>query len=144
MHRHMIAYFVVVSVMILSFSPFSAADHTEYMYCQAHALVTVHSNYYSDVFSFRWRSSGGDNVRKSWVRYLIKEYRFDDSSGSLEKDFHDSQGSEQYSTRCYSFQNSEQEAVNARAEAIKSDREKSRRPPSVETGWTYSADDDDR
>jgi len=141
MRRYMIGYSVVVSVMVLSLSSFSAADHTEYMYCRAHALVTVHPNYYSDVFSFRWRSSGGNNVKKSWDQYLIKEQGFKDENG-LWKDFHDSQAEELYSTRCYSSYTSEQEATGARAQAMKEDREKFRRPPSVETGWTYSADDD--
>jgi hypothetical protein len=141
MRHYPIRYFVVLSLIVLSISSFAAADRTEYMYCRAYAFVTVHPNYYSDVFSLRFSDDRTHNIRKSWERYLTKEHRFDDSSGSLEKDFHDSRGSELYSTRCYSFL-SEQEAVNARAQAIKADREKSRRPPSVETDWTYSADDD--
>jgi hypothetical protein len=132
--------FTVLSVLSLGSSSMAQSSTNPsgrdwYYYCAAFSFVTVHPNYYSDVFhagrvSFRVLS-------EAWGSYLVNKEGFTKTSdGGFERDFHDRWAKENYNLRC-AFGSTEKEAKDKKDEAQKGQIKAGNKNDPVETGWAY-------
>lgn len=153
---------LLIFVVAMMLAPLAAAQdqsdsdrYMRYWYCRADSLTVERPNFYSDIFKAPWRVRGSEDqnqftvIREAWVRFLVKEQGFDlHRNDALWKDFHDSSVEELYKARCNAFK-TEQEAQYDKDHMesgvkLKLEGDPKKRSRHIDTGWVYSADDDNQ